>query len=267
MMKLAHWIGTRSKTAPIDVGLTAIRFNGPLPSYFHPDTFAEIVAACAFFEKYPANTGSKALVLAALFHILHGNRPYALSRRSHPITPFAPTGPTEYRGLMGRLASKVGRCLAFEFVGTTEGRAFFQDATARWPDDVADLDALITSPPFFDSTRFHMANWMRLWFAGWNSPDFANKPATFVDERQKQGFSVYDSVFRQAADRLKLNGYFAIHLGKSRKCDMAAALAEVGRRYLKLEDVFSESVDHCESHGIRDKGTVTHHQYMLFRRC
>ena len=47
---------------------------------------------------------------------------------------------------------------------------------------------------------------------------------------------------------------------------MAAALQQIGERYLHLEDWFSESVEHCESHGIRDKGTVTHHQYLLFEK-
>ena len=71
-----------------------------------------------------------------------------------------------------------------------------------------DLDAIITSPPFFDSTRFHTANWMRLWFAGWEASDFVEKPATFVDERQKRSFAIYDSIFSQGAERLKPGGYF-----------------------------------------------------------
>ena len=41
-----------------------------------------------------------------------------------------------------------------------------QDATEWWPADVNELDAVITSPPFFDSTRFYLGNWMRLWFCG-----------------------------------------------------------------------------------------------------
>jgi hypothetical protein len=52
------------------------------------------------------------MVPACLLHILQGNRPYALSRRSHPITPFAPTGPAEYRPLLPRLREKVARSLA-----------------------------------------------------------------------------------------------------------------------------------------------------------
>lgn len=247
--------------------LEAIRFNGPLTAYFHEDTLQEVLIARNYFLKNKPKTGSSAIVFASLLHILHGNRPYALSRRSHPITPFAPSGPTEYRGLIERLRQKVERCKAAnEDVPDVYGRSFFQDVTKEWPVAVSELDAIVTSPPFFDSTRFYSANWMRLWFSGWEAKDFSARPAEFVDERQKKSFDIYDSIFKQAQERLKVGGYFAVHVGKSTKCDMAAALQQIGERYLHFEDWFSESVEHCESHGIRDKGTVTHHQYLLFEK-
>ena len=139
----------------------------------------------------------------------------------------------------------------------------FQDATAPWPDDVNQLDAIVASPPFFDSTRFHLANWMRLWFAGWSGADFSLCPAKFVDERQKRGFDVYQPVFRQARERLKKDAVCLFHVGKSRKCDMAEEVAHVARPWFRKVDVVSESVRHCESHGIRDKGTVIEHTYLL----
>ncbi|MBA15679.1 MAG: SAM-dependent methyltransferase [Sphingomonas sp.] len=255
--------GKRLSTKKLD----GIRFNGPLTSYFHKDTLREILIAREFFQNQPPSDGSSALVFSSLLHILHGNRPYALSRRSHPITPFAPTGPSEYRGLVERLAKKVDRCRADAAeVPEVFGRSYFQDVTQEWAEDVDQLDAIITSPPFFDSTRFYSANWMRLWFAGWETEDFSARPSEFVDERQKKSFDIYESIFRQANERLKAGGYFAVHVGKSTKCDMAAALQQVGERYLRFVDWFSESVEHCESHGIRDKGTVTHHQYLLFEK-
>lgn len=255
--------GKRLSTKKLD----GIRFNGPLTSYFHKDTLREILIAREFFLNQPPSDGSSALVFSSLLHILHGNRPYALSRRSHPITPFAPTGPSEYRGLVERLAKKVDRCRADAAeVPEVFGRSYFQDVTQEWAEDVDQLDAIITSPPFFDSTRFYSANWMRLWFAGWEAKDFSARPSEFVDERQKKSFDIYESIFRQANERLKAGGYFAVHVGKSTKCDMAAALQQVGERYLRFVDWFSESVEHCESHGIRDKGTVTHHQYLLFEK-
>jgi hypothetical protein len=241
-----------------------IRFNGPLVEYFHPRTLTEIVKARRFFLARPPSTPSEALVFSSLLHILHGNRPYALSRRSHPITPFAPTGPCEYRGLIARLREKVQRGLAEPLpAGFVSGTAFFQDATETWPQEVDDLDAVLTSPPFFDSTRFHLANWMRLWFCGWNAVAFNQQPRAFVDERQKTSLDVYASIFRQARERLKPGGVFVLHLGKSRKCDMASELAQMARRWFRIADRFDECVAHCESHGIRDKGTVIEHSYLV----
>ncbi len=256
------------RNAPFDeIALNAIRFNGPLLGYFHPETLKEIIAARNFFTKSPPITGAESLVFSSLLHVLHGNRPYALSRRSHPITPFSPTGDFEYRSVISRVSQKLNRALLQPVPDSLPaGRSYAQDATELWPEDVDQLDAIITSPPFFDSTRFHTANWMRLWFAGWELKDFVEKPSTFVDERQKRSFAIYDPIFRQGAERLKRGGYFAVHLGKSAKCDMAVELTSVGTRYLTLVDSFAESVEHCESHGIRDKGAVTHHQYLLFQR-
>ncbi len=259
-------VRTTKDSFNVGADLDGIRFNGPIESYFHEDTLKEILVARRFFKRRGVHTGADALVFSCLLHILHGNRPYALSRRSHPITPFAPSGPFEYRGLIGRLRKKVDKARqSADDIPSLAGRAFLQDVTHTWPSDVGELDAIVTSPPFFDSTRFYSANWMRLWFCGWDSGDFATKPIEFIDERQKVSFCVYESIFQQAQQRLKRGGYFIAHVGKSRKCDMAAELQIVGSRYLRLEDWFAESVGHCESHGIRDKGTVTHHQYLLFR--
>ncbi len=243
-----------------------IRFNGMLPDYFDKKTFDEILLARRFFSSNPPQTTSGALVMASLLHILHGNRPYALSRRSHPITPFAPTGPTEYRPLMPRLRDKVRRSLKVIYPASfCPGETFKQDATLCWPQQIEALDAVITSPPFFDSTRFYQANWMRLWFCGWEAIDFKTQPLAFVDERQKVSFEVYASLLRQARERLKPDGVVVFHLGESRKCNMAEALIKVASRWFQVEDFFSENVEHCESHGIRDKGTVTSHQYLVLR--
>ena len=243
-----------------------IHFNGPLPDYFSPKTFKEILLARRFFLERPPRSASESLVFASLLHILHGNRPYALSRRSHPITPFAPTGPAEFRPLMPRLREKVARSLETpRSERFREGKVIVQDATSWWPREVCDLDAIITSPPFFDSTRFYLANWMRLWFCGWEANDFRVQPLAYVDERQKQGFEIYEPIFRQARERLKADGVLVLHLGKSRKCDMAQELVKIAVRWFRVADIFTETVEHCESHGIRDKGTVTAHQFLILQ--
>jgi len=252
-------IGERDKRSTKD-----IHFNGEIQDYFHPKTFKEILLARRFFLDNHAKTDAGIFILAALLHILHGNRPYALSRRSHPITPFAPTGPSEYRPLIPRLEDKVARSLENPLPSDFQkGSVFDQDATACWPMEINNIDAIITSPPFFDSTRFYLANWMRLWFCGWGTDDFKTRPLAYIDERQKKDMSVYKPFFRQARERLRTGGVLVLHLGKSRKCDMAEHLKLIARPWFHTLDLFEESVAHCESHGIADKGTVEKHQYLV----
>ena len=262
--ELKHYLRQRQPTAEDRREAALIHFNGSLSDYFHPRTLDEVLVARRFFQDLPASRSGRSFVLACTLHILHGNRPYAISRRSHPITPFAPTGVSEYKDLAAKLGAKVQRSLAAKQPATfVSGASLFQDATDSWPDDVNDIDAIVTSPPFFDSTRFHLANWMRLWFAGWSRADFRCRPARFVDERQKNSFDIYRPVFRQARERLKKDAACLFHVGKSRKCDMAEEVARVARPWFRNIEVFSESVAHCESHGIRDKGSVVEHTYVL----
>ena len=244
----------------------SIRFNGVLTSYFHNKTLEETLLARRYFLENPPADASESLVLACLLHILHGNRPYALSRRSHPITPFAPTGPAEYRALIPRLRDKLKRSVANPVSDDfAYGHSIFQDATEWWPAHIQELDAVITSPPFFNSTRFYLGNWIRLWFCGWETNDFQERPLAFIDERQKRSFEVYCPILRQCRERLKPGAVAVFHLGASKKCDMARELARVAKTWFRVADIFTESVSHCESHGIRDKGTTASHQYLVLQ--
>ena len=239
-------------------------FNKTLEDYYEPRTFNEILLSRKFFIQNPHKTTEQMLVISALLHILHGNRPYALSRRSHPIVPYAPSGDFEYKNLIDKLEEKVTKSLNVTLPDNfKEGKIFLQDTTKIWPQEITDLDAIITSPPFFDSTRFYLANWIRIWFTGWNEDDFKFQTRLFVEEKQKIDFSIYEPIFRQAKERLKKDGVFVLHLGKSAKCDMAKQLQRISRRWFKTADLFDENVTHCQAHGIRDMGTVTSHQYLV----
>jgi hypothetical protein len=239
-------------------------FNKKLYEYYEENTLKEILLARRFVKENYPKTPSEMLVIASLLHILHGNRPYALSRRSHPIIPYAPTGDFIYKNLIEKLNEKVNRVIQQELpLNFKNGKIFNQDTTIIWPQEINNLDAVITSPPFFDSTRFYLANWIRIWFSGWSEKDFKYQPNSFIDERQKKDFAIYESIFRQSKERMKKDGVCVLHLGKSTKCDMAKELQKISKRWFRTADLFDESVEHCESHGIRDKGTVTSHQYLI----
>ena len=248
----------------VDTGVWLPNFNKNLAEYYHPETLKEILCARNWFMNNRLWGSTEALVLSCCMHILHGNRPYALSRRSHSVIPFAPTGDFENKSLIEKLTQKLDRAVAAEYPQYfEEGKIYYQDATEPWPLDIHNLDAVITSPPFYDSTRFHLANWIRLWFAGWGENDFRFEQKRFVDEQQKSSFDCYDSIFRSSKERLKSGGSLVFHLGKSKKCDMARVLQEKSKYWFKKHEIFNESVLHCESHGVRDVGTITEHQYLV----
>lgn len=238
--------------------------NRSLNEYYHIDTLKEILLARRFFQQFPPSNPSEMVVISALMHILHGNRPYALSRKSHPITPYAPTGEFVYKSLLDKLIEKVNKFFRESVSNTfTEGKIFLQDSTLVWPEEVSNLDAIITSPPFFDSTRFYNANWIRLWFSGWEPSDFKTMPNLYVDERQKKSLSVYFPIFQQARERLKNGGVMVLHLGKSPKCNMGLELKRIATQWFAHAELFDESVRHCNTFGIKDIGTVTDHQYLV----
>lgn len=239
-------------------------FNKTLRDYYEPQTFDEILAVRIYFHQNPPRTPEEMVVISSLLHILHGNRPYALSRKSHPIVPYAPTGDFEYKNLIEKVSEKVLKTvnepLPQHFV---EGSITLGDSTTAWPDQIENLDAIITSPPFFDSTRFYLANWIRLWFTGWDDDSFNTEPSSYVDELQKDSFDIYDPIFEQARERIKTGGYFVMHLGKSEKCDMGEVLKQKAKYWFPRVRLYDESVAHCAKFGLKDLGGVTSHEYLI----
>jgi DNA modification methylase len=245
-----------------------VKFNKSIPEYFHNDTLREILCARDYLCRYlkPENP-EWAPVISCMLHILHGNRPYALSRRSHPITPYAPTGEYIYKNLINHLRVKVNKTLTTKRPESfLEGHCFNADILKEWPKEIKGVNAIITSPPFFDSTKFYMTNWMRYWFLGWGREDFEKQTKQYIEVLQKRSFDWYDSIFKKCFDRLKSGGRAIFHLGFSKKCDMGNTLIPYAKKYFTVEDLFIESVEHCESHGISDKGSVKGHQYLILKK-
>ena len=241
-------------------------FNGKIPEYFHPETLKELLAARSYLKENPCNDTDCAIVYSCLFHILHGNRPYALSRRSHPVTPFKPQGEFEYRALSTRLTSKVMRSL--ENTSDSElklkGKAYLGSF-----DDLCiskKVDAIITSPPFAASTRFYSSNWMRLWMAGWEPDDFKELKKEFIETRQKESFTVYSDFFKKCDAWLKPKGHIILHLGKSKSIDMADEIEKLLPKNFSTVFRFNESVAKAQKFGISDQGATTDHQFLFINK-
>lgn len=253
----------------VDLTLANFGLNGAIKEYFHPDTLAEVLAARQFFiseaEKGGEQLPEDALLQTSLMHILHGNRPYALSRRSHSLTPFAPSGDFEYRGLLGRLNARLDRTLPHlvELGATsTPGRSVLSDFRDMHNVIATPVDAIITSPPFTSSFRFWSTNWMRLWFSGWSECDFKERPREFLEAEQLVSMDPYAAFMTAAAATLAPSGRMILHLGENRKQNMAEAIVPLMKQDFNVEWVGRESIS-GESHGMTDKGGTVAHWYVF----
>ena len=168
-------------------------FNGKVPEYFEINTYKEILCARNYYKEtfcLKKNDSAYTLVLSCMMHVLHGNRPYALSRNSHPLTPYKPTGDFIYKNVIEHIKDKVE--ITFKknnFDDYTSGLAFNEDYQLL-SSHLKDIDYVITSPPFADSIRFYINNWLRLWFIGWEPDDFKNADTRFLDGKQNKNTSL-----------------------------------------------------------------------------
>lgn len=243
--------------------------NGDVRAYFEEQTLIEVVAARQHYlgRRAQGLTSEEHFLFTALLHILHGNRPYALSRTSHPITPLKPRGDFIYRPVMEALRERLRRILPYFLqlqADVPEGYAEMRALEDLHLSDAA--DALITSPPFISSLRFWSANWMRMWFAGWGRQDFTDRPKDFLESRQKNNMAVYEDFALSAARNIRPEGLLIMHLGVTAQRDMGEEIAGHLAGHFRVLCQVSEDVTRTESHGLTDKGRTLHHAYLFARR-
>ena len=119
-------------------------FNGVISEYYEENTLKEILLAKNYLAKNPPEYPSQMLVLSSLLHILHGNRPYALSRNSHPIVPYAPSGEYVYKNLIKHLTDKVLRSYKQPLPENfAEGKIFNRNITLRIPFNIAEGEIVV----------------------------------------------------------------------------------------------------------------------------
>lgn len=238
--------------------------NAAVRDYFHPDTLDEVLRARKVLASTPPKDSGEYFVWACLLHVLHGNRPYALSRTSHPITPFRPTGSFEYRGLIDRTARKIGRALSEplpeKFVSGQALEGDFRDL----PKLVSGFDAIITSPPFL-GMRFDRPNWLRLWFCGWTEQSFLTLSRSFLEREQVNSWDCYEEFFEVSQELLKPGGTMILHLGSGGADSMLEQLRGLADAQFALVGEVYEDVKASERHGLRDKGRTTTHHLLFYR--
>jgi len=232
-------------------------------SYYHSETLKEILAAKKFFEKNSEENFS--FVLACTLHILHGNRPYALSRRSHNVMPWPPKGEFIYKPLMKSLREKVYRMLETDLpLCFVRGKAF-QDDVFNLSLNKSSIDCILTSPPFYANRDFLRMNRIRLWFCGWNYEKQKEMKAIFLEH--KKNISAYQTIFNQFYKVLKPEKICIMHLGVVGKVDMATQIAPYAEKEgFEMVSIIYEDTSALESHGIVDRGSTQHHQFLILRK-
>ena len=268
---LARHINEGIETGKYDVEIEAAKnfgYNKTLKAYFHENTLAEIVIARKYFiSRIDELTSSECMVLSALLHILHGNRPYALSRKSHPLTPYAPQGDFIYKNVVEHLMDKLKAAYSgkIEFNDWRRGMAIHGDFS-KLAEKGVKADWIICSPPFADSIKFYMQNWMRLWMCGWEKEDFDFADERFLDVKQRKNFDLYKPFFEMANNVLSQGGKIILHLGKTDKIDMAEELSARAAPYFREVYRADESVADIEKHGVKDKGGTIAHQFLFLQK-
>jgi hypothetical protein len=229
--------------------------------FYHEDTLKEILLAIKFFRE---KDQSYAFLKASLLHILHGNRPYALSRTSHNVTPYAPRGDFIYKSLIKSLSEKVDRMfvdpLSNDFA---EGEVFLGNILDfSYPEK---FDKIITSPPFINSTRFLYNNRIRLWFNGLSYQEQTKGADQYIESH---GIEIFDKVLEKFSLLLKPEGYCIMHLGVVKKLDMAVELSKLGTKHgFRTLEIIYEDVSDKEKFGIKDQGATHKHQFLIMQKA
>lgn len=238
--------------------------NAKVKDYFHPSTLDELLLAKRWANKAASN--AEIFLKANLLHILHGNRPYALSRTSHPITPFSPTGLAAPKSVAGKLRERLLRL-------GPHWDTLVRKASISINGDFRSLqkclptgcEAIMTSPPF-PGMRFDRPNWMRMWFCGWSEQDFHTQSRSFLERQQGKSFEVYSEFFDMAAGFLAPGAPLLLHVGGSKAYDMVDKLKSIAQGDFSHKHTIDEDVSQVEKHGIRDKGLTSRHLVVVLAR-
>ncbi|MFT3912577.1 MAG: DNA methyltransferase [Anaeromyxobacteraceae bacterium] len=240
--------------------------NGSVADFFHPDTLDEVLKARRYFLGIDNPSDGDLFVKASLLHVLHGNRPYAISRTSHPITPFHPKGPRPYKSVLKHVRARVDSALREPLPITyVPGKSYWGDFRAL-PKNVSGADLIATSPPFL-GMRFDRPNWLRMWFCGWEEGDFHTRSLAFLERQQTKDLDIYRDFFDACQKMLRPGGLLVVHLGGSDRHRMVEHLHQLMKEQFDDLGVVTEDVTTVEKHGIKDKGLTTSHNFLFGMRA
>lgn len=222
--------------------------------FFHPDTLREILAAFRILQEQ-----EDYFLTACLSGILHHVRPGFLSYPASHLVPYLRTkkyppdeypGMYAYRDLHSRLLAKVER--AYRRPGFFEPwpqRRYkvWQLNAMELPLAAGSVDAIISSPPYFEALDYARDNRLRLWFLG--CEDWKQLDASLTSD--KKTYLAQMSVCLSEMNRfLKPQGYCVLVLGDvqrkgstTRTAEILADLAvEVTQQQFKVVTIYDDHI-------------------------
>jgi DNA modification methylase len=157
--------------------------------YYHPKTLKEIIAL-----RDKLIDDKRFFLLGCLLGIVHGHRPTQhLSIVTGYIIPYIPNPKpnVEYREVIPRMIRKVERMYKNDFPLTGKAKIYEKDAR-RMPLEDNSIDAVITSPPYYNTLDYVSSNELRLAILGVNTDnqeilkkDLIQQRKTYLDEMRK----------------------------------------------------------------------------------
>lgn len=233
--------------------------------YYHEETLKEILCSKEFFKQKNEENLNYSFLITCVLHILHGNRPYALSRRSHNIMPWPPKGPFKYKSLIKSLTEKVERSYKKPLpMNFTFGESYQYDVFKMGFKDES-MDCILTSPPFHQSRDFVRMNRIRLWFCGWDYEYQKNIKDDFLESNKK--IDNYEEILNEFHRVLKKNSICILHTGVVKKFNMAEEISALknDEEFTEIAIIYEDTSD-LENHGIVDSGATHKHQFLILKK-
>lgn len=238
-----------------------------IKSFYHEETLKEILCAKEFFLKNKAHIKKNVLnfLWAATAHTLHGNRPYALSRRSHNIIPIPPKGEFKYKSLIKSLKEKINRMMISPINIEYSTGEVYNASAFNMPIKDETIDVIITSPPFLGTTEFLRQNRIRLWFAGWDLAYQKSKRSEFLE--YEKTLDLYSKLLLEFKRVLKSSGLIIFHLGVIKELDMAKEINAIAiKGGFKNLGLVYEDVTKLENHGRTSRGGTHTHEFLFLSK-
>jgi SAM-dependent methyltransferase len=199
--------------------------------FYHPRTLPEIVAAFQVLKER-----QDYFITSCLLGIMHHVRPGFLSYPASHLVPYLRTAKFppeqfpkmyEYRDLRSRLIAKIKRAYRRAMLPPNWDKREYQVLSVNSMDlplAEGDIDAIISSPPYFGALDYARDNRLRLWFLGCDNWKELDKNLTANNKVYKTQMTV---CLKEMHRVLKPGGYCVLVLGDVERDGKTHRTAEI----------------------------------------